>query len=731
MAFSLKSLFRREQAEARSDDSANSLDYVAVRQSSQSNHPRVHNPSTVADAPHPAMPMNIASPFQPVAEEGFTIRELSMLLPPQLLQTENLPPDYLVPLPLEALRGSFQAGRPCLRLSQIYQTCPYLFQRPVHPNEDQEVALPYQKVRRILEGGSAGVNLARAAGAPFAVAEPEDPPFANREAVPSSSPFSLAKGAVLSPEDQPFLAPALPVAPASPFQIVASSLAPPAPPAPVVESPFSLAEKLPVVNPFSETPPAFPAPHSSSPFQLAHPVSAPPSAPPVGALPMRVLPTRQELPPPALPPARMALPPLPTAESRSPVPVVGAASPEAEDHVRLSLASVLRSVSMAELGFDPSNVPEVVSVSFPLSLIRPQLASGKVEVTLPEILAGVAEKFQPAFARARPSLIAVLPLSDLFHAMPSAIPVAAPEPPPAAPPASFQTPFQSHATVDAVRIPQPPPTPVPVLPEPQQEPAIALETFYPQPPAAVVAPVILPSFITPHADLGEPHPASTLNDPPPQHLPLRGAAPQLAPAMQMPAPLPPLLQPPPAATLPPIISDARPRWEPSLAAPPVLKAVEETLVPLPPLPAAPAPAPASQDFQFGYKEHPAQMALHHWLQATGEMTPQHTVNHVGKLPGVRAAVLISAATMASTGESSCPHALFFDKAKLRYQSLKLMLENMDQPTEGSFTMRFDQLVTTFFLAGDICLAVLQDAANLEETLRDKLSLVTREIAALP
>ena len=34
--------------------------------------------------------MNIASPFQAASEEGFTIRELSILLPPQLLKSEGI-----------------------------------------------------------------------------------------------------------------------------------------------------------------------------------------------------------------------------------------------------------------------------------------------------------------------------------------------------------------------------------------------------------------------------------------------------------------------------------------------------------------------------------------------------------------------------------------------------------------------------------------------------------------
>ena len=187
--------------------------------------------------------MNNSSPFQPAAEEGFTIRELSMLLPPQLLKSEGLPPDYLVPLPIQSLYASFQAGRPCLRLSQICQSAPYLFNRQLLHGEDQEVALPYQKVRRILE--TAGMPVA----APTSnLPEPVQPPKVE-------SPFSVSPGDPLLDRNSH-----------SPFQPANSpeTLRP-------IDSPFQINQPPAPASPFLAM--------DQSPFKPAFPAGPPPAAP--------------------------------------------------------------------------------------------------------------------------------------------------------------------------------------------------------------------------------------------------------------------------------------------------------------------------------------------------------------------------------------------------------------------------------------------------------------------
>ena len=82
----------------------------------------------------------------------------------------------------------------------------------------------------------------------------------------------------------------------------------------------------------------------------------------------------------------------------------------------------------------------------------PQLATGRVEVGIEELKQGVVERFRPAFARVRPGLRLVVPLSEVFKSLPaSAIPAAQTEHVPIST-SPFQTPFAIKADEDRGRM---------------------------------------------------------------------------------------------------------------------------------------------------------------------------------------------------------------------------------------------------------------------------------------
>ena len=687
--------------------------------------------------------MNNASPFQPAAEEGFTIRELSMLLPPQLLKMEGLPPDYLVPLPIQNLYASFQAGRPCLRLSQICQTAPYLFNRQLLPGEDQEVALPYQKVRRILETAGMPVSAARTnqpepgfapkVESPFSIAPSEPTPDRN-----SHSPFMAAAAPEsLHPMDSPFQINQPPIS-ESPFQVMdqapfqpAFSGSPPPPqlpensshlPPPRNEaaqmpaspfqavpfgngasapgSPFAISQRL----PHSEAPPAFPAPVSASPFQVAQ---SPPILPPLAPAPqlpvLEPTPQRSFTPPilvrsepPQSAPPNLAPPTL--------APVQVEPSPPSEPpptHITLRLRSVLATASVSALGFDPVNVPEAVSVQFPFDLISPQLATGRVSVRLADLVNGVAEKFRPAFSRAQSDLLLDLPLTDLLHALPTGT-LPQPPPPIAMEAPKFTTPFQAPASVDASRIPAPPaPVQLPPLIRPTQQQRAEEPAFTPAP----------LSHLAVHEDLGQPRDPESLTAAPPEHLPLRGIPGTAAVEIDLPQITAPIGNlPAPSPTNPPPQQAGRPH----------------AMVTAP----APVPSSDSQDLQFGYQERAELMALRHLLECPPGVTPEQLIEKVAALPGLKAALLINVHGQQNGGDPASTPASFFDSAVQSWQSLKMLAESMGLPPEGCFTLRAEQMVRTFFLDGSICMAVLHAQPEFAPGIRDKLILVTREVARL-
>ncbi len=518
-----------------------------------------------------SVPSSQSSPFAAVSGRHMTAREIAALLPHALLRFDGINPDQAVPLPVGPLRESMQAGRPFLRLSQIQQACPALFQRPLLADEDVEITFPLARVKGILDfSAPQAAPTARAAtppppaGNPFETIQPisqapaaspfapvasvadinpfANLPPANRSATspfapmappasaapapaPATSPFAVAAPAASA--ESPFTAPSVspptlsptpdPVS-ASPFAVAASAPAPaasagfpiaaaPAPaPTPLLGSslPPSSATTL-TPSPFAAV--ASPAKPTFLPAGTAPMASASrtaPGAPPAvqngAALP--ILPRTSPIPAhrtaPVPPPAARTAPLAPAAAKTSPViaspfaavgsiasaPTVVAAPPVAPAlaalepvaapvsspflaatptgpaaSLELSLRAVLRDASPEELGFAPENVPEAVRVSLALDSIVCQLATGRVEVGLTEVCAGIPEKFRPAFARVVPCLRITIPMSEVFHNLPES---ARPTLPPAAPVAPveahqaittspFQTPFAIRPEEDTSR----------------------------------------------------------------------------------------------------------------------------------------------------------------------------------------------------------------------------------------------------------------------------------------
>jgi len=495
---------------------------------------RLTEPTTLLNA------MNLASPFATAAGEQFTVRELSILLPQQFVRAESLPGDQAVPLPLDLLRASLQQGRPALRLSQIYLVCPFLFNRQVQPAEDIEVVLPFQKVKRMLENVQSAspftaVAPPRGTESPFAPASP----FMQNggPASTAGSPFALRPESSPQSQNNEVL---------SPF---AADAAPPqeAPPA---HNPFQLAEPA----------PAPPRP-ASSPFQLVSPAAEPAPPPPVPGVPVLPMSTPSpfaltgngdsngkartgmvETPPAAgpfpaaAPPGAVPLAPAAVPSGTQPVrpaAASGSTSAPVGPVIRVLLSAMLRDVTADDLGFDPSAVPDHVEVLLSLDTVTPQLATGRVEISVEELRQGVEERFRPAFARVRPGLRFVVPLSEVFRSLPpDAIPSpqAAPHIPISTSP--FQTPFTLRAddevndgkpalpqfVAPAPPVPANPVTHFPVIPPltggaksatgpvhlPPPAPPAAAALPIPEPPPAPAPPFQLPHAAAPAMPGGPP-----------------------------------------------------------------------------------------------------------------------------------------------------------------------------------------------------------------------------------
>ncbi len=257
--------------------------------------------AAVGNPSRDGQPQGSNGPFSAAAGREMTARELAALLPPTLLRFDGISPDQPVPLPLDSLRQSMQAGRPVLRLSQIQAACPLLFLRPLRAEEDMDVTLPLARVMGILEVS----NPAQAAPVNFSAAPP---------AMPAANPFSTVPGAAPSLAGSPFAVASGPVAPlqSSPFAEAGSRFplnsvspnpfaAPELTPAPAAGNPVPAAlAQSPVASPFAAVPPPMPAPAGFPQMPAAAPFAeSKPS--PFGLAPSPVI-------PPVLPSAPAASP---------------------------------------------------------------------------------------------------------------------------------------------------------------------------------------------------------------------------------------------------------------------------------------------------------------------------------------------------------------------------------------------------------------------------------------
>ena len=148
------------------------------------------------------LPASPNGPFSAVSGRNMTAREIAALLPPSLLRFDGINPDQTVILPVAPLRESMLAGRPFIRLSQIQQACPELFQRAPLPSEDVEITFPLARVKGILDFSapmmpppSSSVGDAPPPGNPFeAIPSPQTAaaasPFTSGGSAPARNPFS-------------------------------------------------------------------------------------------------------------------------------------------------------------------------------------------------------------------------------------------------------------------------------------------------------------------------------------------------------------------------------------------------------------------------------------------------------------------------------------------------------------------------------------------------------------
>jgi hypothetical protein len=463
----------------------------------------------------------------------------------------------------------------------------------------------------------------------------------------------------------------------SPFEMPQQGAAP-LPQMPSAASPFEV--QLPPASPFPQ------APLNASPFEpvLSAPAPAPAPAPaqsfeipapaPQAASPFAAPASAPSLFPdePILPATTPAFEPAPVAET---------------SEIELSLKEVLLSVQPDKLGFDALKVPDDVTASFPMSLIKPQLSTGRVVLKLKDVVEACQERFHPAFAKADLETSVNLPMESIFHQLPTE-----PAPAPAASPFGF-APAPAAPAKNPIEIGAPPT----FIPQPQAASPFAM----PQMDAPTAAPENHSPFLSEADDLA-PAPAN----------PFAPVEPESVQAMSMPLPAP-------AASswggMEPLAAPNQQASEPQQAP------ATQWSVPLP----APAPEPVAPSAPAASDD---QLQLRALLMTSGHLDAQRIISLCDEMPGVDACCLLS--ENGSLQASSINSREFADKAQRMVAGLVSVSEGLGVADSNDFSLQTPKGNITFFKATPIYLGVQHSEPSFQPGVREKLTLISRELSLM-
>lgn len=378
-------------------------------------------------APQSASSSPFAAGGAATTNQPLTVGDVLPQLPPDVARAAALPPDQPVAISSQVLDEALRSGQAAVPIFEIYRVCPALFQTPVSPQDPRLIPLPSSKLPRLIaaaQAAGAGPTAPSApAASPFSTTSPFSTAPTGGNSIPEDS-FS-APGAISLPprrtsslpsfadlgapkaEPPAISPPGAPVFPVSPFAAAGAEVAAPQaspfsvqPSAPQgmssaekplaaspcslggstsSNSPFSTASES-GASPFPAAPsspatPSFNSPGGASPFGTAQGVSSPAPGTPFGSLfGDKAVPTGQPAPdslsarsaggfqPPSSSPAHSA-PGFQSSASASSAPV------------KVSLATLLKGYTMAELGFDPMVVPAWITTALPAGTVNEFLTS--------------------------------------------------------------------------------------------------------------------------------------------------------------------------------------------------------------------------------------------------------------------------------------------------------------------------------------------------------------------
>lgn len=545
------------------------------------------------------------------------------------------------------------------RLIQIYRACPQLFAVAIDDGLDATVRL-------------------RLAGVVETMA-PETVPEASggdghRDLPMASNPFRAAGGGngLAEPPPNPFSKPL----------VQPMSLPPGPPPLPggQLESPFKIAPAPPL--PESAAPPV-------SPFLAALTGSPAAEKPKAGA-----------------PKAEVSVAPE--------IPLEVEAAP-AKPEIRLSFPfhALLGSLDPGVVGINASVLPVDWKTHLPWSLLKPQFASGRVMVTLSQMLEHADAPARVGLQGVNGGIEVVIPLKEIIRQLPASeslsdsVPVAVEE-------KASVSPFAVQAKEESRRGFVPLKEAPPVMLDPTTPPVSPFRVATEMVPAKASA---QPAGLTPKS--GE---LDSLDD---------------------------LDEEPQAPAMPEVRFVAAPVAEPVPAPPPVFAMA----APVPVAPVVPVTAPSAAPAIFSKPVSPAgsekgwvrfdgigfssqlrDLELRAVFGRSDSFTRQLAVDLTASLPGVQGCVLFAdsegGGVLAKCVGTAPESGAMLERLPRMYQRIRGLAEDLGLESGETSIVRTNQGMVSFFAQGGICLGVLQAGEGGDAGFVERLLLVARGISVL-
>jgi predicted regulator of Ras-like GTPase activity (Roadblock/LC7/MglB family) len=403
-------------------------------------------------------PTAIALSGEPRTERAISVRLADVLnqLPVGYLKSpETFDSDRSISLKASEVEKGMASGKPTVSLASIYQQAPDIFVQSPAPSDGTLISLPFEKVFTQFLSLQVRADQVR----------DEIVPQVETPILQVTLEDTERFGTTIEP---------LQTSPLPPVRVepaTAKTLAAAEPEATVSETvkPRALRPAISLLDPTPQkkdaspgNAPVVPKPRPKIPIDLPPNGTGAPASEIVPALSGPPVPTT--FPPPVAPriPFRVTAPSedirpkfirIPGTEPREDVAPSNksAAAKQDEPKIAVALQAVLHELPAFQLSGSPAGVPEDVRIQLPLSLIQPQLASGRVVVSPTVLQKAMPENYRELLKIDPVETPIALPLQEILKNLPAGLLRMRPDQEETELGEMFETPFSIKADEDAKR----------------------------------------------------------------------------------------------------------------------------------------------------------------------------------------------------------------------------------------------------------------------------------------